>query len=271
MDAVTRGDRARGVTLVELLVVVAILGALMALLLPAVQAARDASQRTYCADNLRNVGLALHNFHDIHGNLPFGRDDPKGRDHAWSSAILPHIEQGALWSRIDFSRAWNDPRGNAQLAETEIPVYRCPSSTHRFGGQIDYGGILGSSLTGLPWGTGPTEAFGSGAFVRKSDDQPRPVRFATVTDGTSNTLLVGEAADRWDSPAGQWACGWNCFVVEAAVSHETAAHGMYSLHLGGAQGLFVDGSVHFLSDGMDKRLLGALATRNGDDNVEHVK
>jgi prepilin-type processing-associated H-X9-DG protein len=81
-------------------------------------------------------------------------------------------------------------------------------------------------------------------------------------------MLVGEAADRWDSPAGQWACGWNCFAVQATVSHATAAHGLFSQHGGGAHGLFADGSAHFLSDGVEKTVLGALATRNGNDNFD---
>lgn len=268
MDVGIRNDRSRGVTLVELLVVIAILGALVALLLPAVQAARDASRRTYCADNLHNIGLALHAFHDVHASLPFGRDTLGNLDHAWSSAILPHIEQAELWSKIDFSSAWDDPDGNAAVAAAEIPVYRCPSSTHRFGGQIDYGGIFGSPLTGLPWGAGPNDAFGSGTLVVRTRDQPSPVRIASISDGTSYTLLVGEAVDRFDSPAGRWASGWNCFSVSAPVSHQSSANGLYSLHLGGAHGLFADGSVRFLNDGIEKRLLGALATRNGNDNIE---
>lgn len=268
MDVHGGYPRGRGFTIVELLVVIAIIGVLIGLLLPAVQASRDASRRAQCADNLHNIGVALHQYHDVHDSLPFGRIDPRGLEHAWSSAILPYLEHAELASRFDFKKPWDDPQRNAPLAATKIGIYVCPSSPHSFSGQIDYGGILGSSLTGLRWGFGPTHAFGAGALITQMPEQQRPARFASFSDGTSYTLAVGEAVGRRDSPAGQWASGWNCFPVQAAVSHESAALGIYSEHAGGAQGLFADGSVRFLSDGLEKRILGALATRNGNDNVE---
>jgi prepilin-type N-terminal cleavage/methylation domain-containing protein len=261
------GSSAAGFTLVELLVVIAILGLLVGLMFPAVQAARDAARRTQCADNLHNLGLTLHQFHDVHGALPLGRATQHGLDHAWSSAILPYLEETALATRLDWDRPWNDPRGNAQVAITDIPSYRCPSSTNHVGGQIDYGGIIGSSLTGLRWGYGSSEAFGSGTLIQQTPKQPRPVKFASIVDGLAHTLVVGEASDRGDRSSGKWACGRNCFSVEDAISHETSAYGFFSLHLGGAHGLLADGSVHFLSDSMEKRLLGAMATRNGNDRA----
>jgi type II secretory pathway pseudopilin PulG len=255
-------------TLVETLIVVALIGALMGLLLPAVQASRAASGRAQCADNLHNIGVALHQFHDTHRALPFGRIDSKGVDFAWSSVILPFLEYGDLSARLDFAKPWDDPDSNAQVAATSIALYRCPSATQQFAGQIDYGGIMGSSLTGLKWGYGPMQAFGSGTLIADLPAQREPVRFASIIDGMSRTLAVSEAVDRSDSPAGQWASGWNCFLVQEAISHTSAASGIYSLHEGGAQGLFADASVRFLADGLDPQLLGALATRNANDNLE---
>src|SRR4051812_44985728 len=109
-------------SLVELLAVMAIIGVLVAMLLPAVQAAREAARRAECQNHLRQIGVALHLFHDTHKHLPVGctdkrvpRANPNGRQFAWSTDILPHLEEGALWNQINYSAAY-DSTVNASAA-----------------------------------------------------------------------------------------------------------------------------------------------------------
>ncbi len=117
-----------GFTLVELLVVITIIGILVALLLPAVQAAREAARRLQCSNNLKQIGLALHNYHTAHNVLPFGsayRDPPRFM-RTWAAMILPQLEQGALYDQLDFSKTVHvEP--NRTLVRTVLPVYACPS------------------------------------------------------------------------------------------------------------------------------------------------
>src|SRR5262245_16277801 len=103
----------RAMTLIEILVATAIVGALMAMVVPTVQMAREAARRTQCQNNLRELGAALLQFESIHGCLPAGRDAQHGWNHSWATAILPQIEQAELFARYDYSRAWNDPANEA--------------------------------------------------------------------------------------------------------------------------------------------------------------
>jgi prepilin-type N-terminal cleavage/methylation domain-containing protein/prepilin-type processing-associated H-X9-DG protein len=160
----------RGFTLVELLVVIAIIGVLVGLLLPAVQAAREAARRMSCSNNLKQLGLACHNYADTHGKLPLNRawngsfaDVPPANAHtiSWLTGVLPYIEQQALFDSVDFNyESTNDPRNgtpptdvnvfnnpnepsNAFVARTIVPGYRCPSdgvSTDRMTGRANRNG-----------------------------------------------------------------------------------------------------------------------------------
>jgi len=135
--------RRRGFTLIELLVVIAIIAILIALLLPAVQAAREAARRTQCRNNMKEIGLALHNYHDVCRCLPpsstsgFGQGvwnyptDPNPADpaihlHSFASLILPFIEQGAVYKKINYNVSSLDP-SNHEMASLVLPFYRCPS------------------------------------------------------------------------------------------------------------------------------------------------
>lgn len=122
----------RGFTLVELLVVIAIIGILVALLLPAVQAARESARRMHCGNNLKQIGLALHNYHDVHKSLPFGSPGNKPLTPnyrtagTWAAFILPYIEGQSQFNQFNFNKSMFDP-ANAQAVQQIVTVYICPS------------------------------------------------------------------------------------------------------------------------------------------------
>lgn len=222
-----------GFTLVELLVVIAIIGVLVALLLPAVQAARSAARRTHCKNNLRQIALAMHTFHEAHNAQPKYHDtaDPYGWGEpgpTWTMAILPFMEEQALYDSFDFNVTLNHVN-NALAVQQIVPVYVCPeaegASNPIFDDRADAGGNNPNPALGLfyPVSIGPTEPdachycpegtqgapgnyccqgdnYGTrdysgqlapssvGMFGRYNDVR----RFAQVVDGLSNTFMVGE-------------------------------------------------------------------------------
>lgn len=260
----TGASKRNAFTLVELLVVISIIGVLVGLLLPAVQMAREAARRTQCSSNMHNIGLALHNFEDTYRRLPAGSEGVNRTEHAWSSLILPFAEQGSTFSALDLKSAWNSPR-NSPANATVVPIYRCPSGVLDFAGQQDYGGIQGTGLTGLPIGDAAHQAFGCGALIVTSSDQPRAITISSVVDGLSSTLCVGESVDRSSDSSGRWACGRNCFSQNAWQINKGGLGDLLSRHPQGAQALFLDGHNQLLSESIDSQVLGAICTRNGSE------
>lgn len=179
--------RRPGFTLVELLVVIAIIGILVGLLLPAVQAAREAARRMQCSNNLKQLGLALHNYHDAHGAFPFGSGGttpPSGSPgYSAVSLMLPFIEQTPLYNTIDFKRPLTDPV-NASARLQVVPAFLCPSDKTnpqpQSGGAINYMGNKGS----LHWWSSPLQ---NGVFIPSTS-----FRFRDIIDGTSNTAAFSE-------------------------------------------------------------------------------
>jgi prepilin-type N-terminal cleavage/methylation domain-containing protein/prepilin-type processing-associated H-X9-DG protein len=204
----------RAFTLVELLVVIAIVGVLLALLLPAVQAAREAGRRASCQNNLRQLGLALHNFHGVHRVLPAsgwttaGSGNPKGKFVGWRPLVLPYLEEANLQRLYEFDVNWWEGR-NIAAGLTPLAVFRCPAVPERqevtsavakpprpamtFPGPLaptDYEAIMGVQSSVNP-DRYPTPATNRSAMFRNS-----AVRLTQIVDGTPSTILLVECAAR---------------------------------------------------------------------------
>jgi prepilin-type N-terminal cleavage/methylation domain-containing protein/prepilin-type processing-associated H-X9-DG protein len=258
-----------GFTLIELLVVMVILGVLIALLLPAVQAARQAARAVSCCNNLRQIGIGLHGYHEAHGCFPPGGielrlywRDVSRRQLAWSAFLLPYLEQGPLYERIDFGKTFDSPE-NAPAAAEVVPTYLCPSvprTSNLVEGRAacDYGGINGQRITGPNNPPNGTMLY------------DRAIRVEDIPDGLSTTLIVSEDGGWAD---GQWINARNVFDQAYAINYRPPP-GQYveneirSRHPGGAHAAFCDGSARFLSESMDLKTLAAICTRDGREIVE---
>ena len=197
----------RGFTLIELLVVIAIIAVLIALLLPAVQQAREAARRTQCKNNLKQLGLAIHNYHDTVGTFPIEAIhtfQPQGtaaaRNYTWLTFLLPYFEQAPLYNQINFSAPlWGQMNGNTEVRATKLSGLNCPSdsgwgdpSRTRGFAWTDYAGACGWDM----WDR-PDDQHG-GIFTAMT-----AVRIADITDGTSNTIMVGEVGSHSFKNGGQ--------------------------------------------------------------------
>lgn len=182
-----------GFTLVELLVVIAIIGILIGMLLPAVQQVREAARRISCANNLKQMALALHNYQSAHKCFPPGvvdnDDNLQDAMHSGFVYMLPYIEQTNLYDRYDLSTDWKSAQ-NLPLASYTIPIFHCASNNS----QVEQnGGVTGTSLD---------YALNKGSLAYLHDQGLRDgmfdvnsrTSFASIRDGSSNTLMMGEAA-----------------------------------------------------------------------------
>jgi len=284
-----------GFTLIELLVVIAIIAILIGLLLPAVQKVREAAARMQCSNNLKQIGLALHSYHDTLGSFPHGGTTPwafntAGTEAGWAYQILPYIEQGNITNLVGTT-------SNDSLARTKnVKIYQCPA--RRVGARLngfflmDYASATPSDTPnswdqfwyGNIWGV-PTATY-KGVIVRKGTGSSK-VTMVSITDGTSNTLLVGEKqlnpanyeTGDWHDDCG-WGDGWDPDVVRytgyvpqpdskygAGPSGSQDGYRFGSCHTGGMMGLLCDGSVRFISFNVNATTFNYLGDRQDGQTV----
>ncbi len=284
----------RGFTLVELLVVIAIIGVLVALLLPAVQAARSAARRISCDNNLKQLGLGLHNYESALRRLPPGYLYKFGAlgnqaGFGWSAMILPYLEHNAVYARLNFNVPVFDPR-NAMIREMHLPIFLCPEDSVSVGSYVEMGRekyAMASYVASFgPPDLDATQEKHDGMYSRNGG-----TRFAEVLDGLSNTLSCGERQNGpfrkggVHGPHFSYETTWIGAVRE--VTNPTDDHGHMVLfqtgntpnsqfsddrdvsapHVGYANFLMGDGSVRLITEDIDITVYQGLSTKAGSEVV----
>ena len=308
--------RSRGFTLIELLVVIAIIAILIALLLPAVQQAREAARRTQCKNNLKQIGLAIHNYHDVFNTFPPGyiakipqniTSSERGL-YSWGAFILPQVEQGNLYTALNVGNVLLEQNAatvaGLEALRTPLPAFRCPTDIGPPLNNFD-NSKSDNAAANANWYNRHITSNGSDriaiatsnyVMVANSSDSTTPpaffaqygppkgvgfqnskINFRDITDGTSNTLLVGERAWRYNdlTIGAANVIGFSAEVCNASGSANIKAAGLAAIaigydginysrtnrihqgrgfssgHVGGAQFVLCDGSVRFISENID--------------------
>ena len=290
----------RAFTLIELLVVIAIIAILIGLLLPAVQKVREAAARMTCSNNLKQIGLAMHNYESAIGGLPPRRGFVAGSRRGWGPPILPYVEQTALSGNYRQDRDFYAPENAANII-VPLKLFLCPSGPGPRNITVTISGVTSVGAAGDYFGPnsfsstlyGVTALSGNTTVTALKDDANRKI--TDITDGTSTTLLITEQAGRADhyvlgqrqaTNAGlQQAANWgpwasyqvfqfNQFGSDGVTKDGPGgpctincnnSAGVYAFHTGGANAVFADGSVRFLRVGLDPNILFGIVTCNGGE------
>ncbi len=312
MRSVSTSRASRAFTLIELLVVIAIIAVLIALLLPAVQAAREAARRAQCTNNLKQIGLAMHNYHSTHDTFPPGyvslvqttgsTSTEVGPGWSWGTMILNNLEQTSLYNAANFSIPITDP-ASFTVRTVRLNAYLCPSSVGRDGPitltNADSGGtVLANDLSpGQYVGcAGQFEVddyahMNNGVFFRNSR-----IGIRDITDGSSTTLMAGERSRNladatwvgviptarvctnpsWKNPdcepanvmvLGHTGPSPNRGWVDVPNYKAAGSDDFWSLHPGGCNFLFCDGSVRFVKETVNPKIFSSLSSRAGGEVI----
>ncbi|MBC7853410.1 MAG: DUF1559 domain-containing protein [Pirellulaceae bacterium] len=299
-----------GFTLIELLVAIAIIGVLLALLLPAVQYAREAARRMQCANNLKQIGLGIQGHHDALRVVPPAGVDgaaltdvhtrfsiPANVEHGWGVFLLPYMEQQPLFDKYQLAKDWRSAE-NQLVRETRLPILSCPSTPNQ--GRLDKTVTGGSTIFAAISDYAPDTSISTslnslGVVDSLSHKSPlgmirvnSMLNFSSCHDGLSNTLIVAEDAGRptryrtrGKITAGSCSgAGWTDrdseFVTDGYTLNGATNPGpypinvtndneIYSFHPGGASVLFADGSVHFLPDTLEMRIVARFITASANE------
>ena len=270
--------RRHAFTLIELLVVIAIIAILVALLLPAVQSAREAARRTQCRNNLHQIGIALHNYHDMHDSFPPWRISACGGPQHMATAntmILALMDETTLYNAYNFHRGaggiWmvGGPEANRTVVQTLVQQYICPSDR--------YAPALQPEDANRFWDSFRRDNYRPCMGTNGDDGASRQnacVRIKEIRDGTSQTMAWGEiyayTSEGWgNSSDTNYARYCNRFMNTQTTSGNTFYTDSFgSVHEGGAHVLFCDGTVRFLSENIDMDVYTALGTRWGRELID---
>ncbi len=310
MHTIRRPRPCRAFTLIELLVVIAIIAVLIGLLLPAVQSAREASRRAQCLNNLRQIALAMHNYHDAVATFPPGYvsltqgNQPNGAEigpgWGWGTLLLSQLDQTPLYNLANYSLPTTAPASQTARV-TRLTTFLCPSNVGDHGpltikdasGNVLVADLAPGQYVGVAGQLEPEEfpAQNNGVFYRNSK-----IGFRDITDGTSSTLMIGERSQNVADatrvgmiPSGL-ACNnpsWpvqdceasNVLVlghtgpspdepwIDVPNNKKAGVDDFHSLHAGGCNFAFCDGSVRFIKESINPQVFSYLATRAGGEVI----
>ena len=301
-------EKTRGFTLVELLVVIAIIGVLVALLLPAVQQARESARATQCKSNLHQTGVAIANYESTFNAFPPGqkwigdRESELTLDYGWAAFLLPYMEESAIYNELDLEVSYLQSPNLGPVSQV-IKSYLCPSTSQRDKqrtqdelilnyddragvnlGCMDYMGISGpdkdeiNPVTGEAYGPQQGIMVGTKGLPNGSTLLVPPrIRHASIKDGTTHTLSVTECTGRGQEgdgdPHGAWVSGKNITHINKSINGSSAKKSwnnerIFSEHPAGAHGLRCDASVHMMSSETEPVIIRMMCSRNGGEQFD---